>query len=194
MISKICNRFILCTALIFGIGLFTVCFLNVIVDPFSLFNIVSYNGFNSDKPEFFRHLRMAKAHKVRYARPKGLIVGSSRAETGLDPQYPGWSPADQPVYNLGLTGAKIYEVLKYVEHAQYISGVKTIVLGLDFTMFDDTIKNQVDFTETRLVQDSNWTISPGWVSDIISSTTSISAIKKSYSTVFEQRKKLCFIS
>jgi hypothetical protein len=58
----------------------------------------------------------------------------------------------QPGYNLGITGANIYEARRYFEHAIANNpNVKKAVIGLDFFMFGKGKKNQLDFLENRLL-------------------------------------------
>ncbi|HYF34120.1 MAG TPA: hypothetical protein VD994_02430, partial [Prosthecobacter sp.] len=83
--------------------------LNRAVNPYSLF---ARDWLTSKyKPETFTHLRLVKAAQVRHYKPQGLILGSSRAETGLAPDHRSWSA--QPVFNLGLSEAGIYEIQRY---------------------------------------------------------------------------------
>lgn len=121
-------------------------FVNRAVNPYDLF---ATDGLSvRDKPETFTHLRLVKAAQTRHLRPRALILGSSRAETGLDPAHPGWT--SRPVYNLGLSNVSIYEVRRYFEHTCALADVRQAVLLLDFTSFLAGGTVTPDFREERL--------------------------------------------
>lgn len=163
---------------------------NLIVDPFSMFQVLDVQGFNDLKPEFFSHVRMTKAHKVRVFRPRGIILGTSRAEYGLDPEYlEQVLPNSSPWYNLGLTSCRIYECLRYLQHANAMGGLKQVVIGLDCFMFDDSVKNEKDFEESRLAGPGNGNGLCGWIHDIVVSLASFDALEKSISTIMGQDKE-----
>jgi hypothetical protein len=113
-----------------------------------------YNLFATDwvrtagKPETFTHLRLVKAMQVRHLRPQTIILGSSRAETGVDPAHPGWE--HKPVYNLGLSDAGLYEMKRYFDHACAVSEIRQVLLLLDFTAFLPGGKPAPDFREQRI--------------------------------------------
>jgi len=100
------------------------------------------------KPETFTHLRLVKAMQVRHLKPQSVILGSSRAETGLDPAHPAWK--SWPVYNLGLSDARLDEIKRYFQHACTVSQIRHAVLLLDFTAFLPGGQNAPDFREERL--------------------------------------------
>lgn len=120
--------------------------INRAVNPYGLFATDWLH--TEDKPETFTHLRMVKAAQTRHLKPRALILGSSRAETGLAPSHPGWSA--HPVYNLGLSNASIYEIRRYFEHACALADVRQAVLLLDFTAFLAGGVVAPDFLEERL--------------------------------------------
>jgi|JI6StandDraft_1071083.scaffolds.fasta_scaffold00181_35 hypothetical protein len=99
------------------------------------------------KPETFTHLRLVKAMQVRHLRPQSVILGSSRAETGLDPAHTAWT--NKPVYNLGLSDARLDEIKHYFQHACEVSHIRQAVLLLDFTAFLPGGQNAPDFREER---------------------------------------------
>ncbi|WP_336728960.1 hypothetical protein [Achromobacter ruhlandii] len=120
---------------------------NLAVDPYSIYNAVSRPGFNAVKPEVTKHLRMAKAKSVSWTNPDALILGSSTAETGLDPAG---VPATRSAYNLGLSGANIYEVRRYYQHARSTGRIKRVILVVDLFMFNANLPNRPDFDERVL--------------------------------------------
>lgn len=120
---------------------------NLVIDPYSIYNVVSRPGLNAVKPEVTKHLRMAKAKSVSWANPDTLILGSSTAETGLDPAG---LHAAKSAYNLGLSGANIYEVRRYYQHARATARIKRVILVVDLFMFNANLPNRPDFDEQVL--------------------------------------------
>lgn len=153
---------------------------NRAVNPYSLFK----NDWvlTADKPETFTHLRMVKAAQTRHLRPRALILGSSRAETGLDPSHPGW--AARPVYNLGLSNASIYEVRRYFEHACAVGEVTQAVALLDFTSFLAGSTVAPDYIEDRLAMrtDGSPGSSTSWI-DLPAGLLTWSALNGSLATI-----------
>lgn len=127
---------------------------NWLVDPYWIYRGVEINGVNNVKPEFRTHVRMSKANLVNKLEPRGLILGSSRAGYGLDPEHSGWS--NIPVYNLSLPGTSIYELMRYFQHATISAPVKEVVLALDFFMFNGEREFKSDFDGKRLKLDDDY--------------------------------------
>ncbi|MCT7993934.1 hypothetical protein [Laspinema olomoucense] len=124
---------------------------NVGVDPYGIFNSPTWLGLNQVKPEKDKQVRMFKAIEVIRIQPNMVFIGSSRTEFGLDTAHPAVSGV-QPGYNLGITGANIYEARRYFEHAIANNPLlKKAVIGVDFFMFGKHKKNQLDFSENRLL-------------------------------------------
>ena len=59
------------------IWLLVVGLVNITVDPFAMFRLVALDGFNAEKTEYGKYVRMAKAHAIRINKPRGIILGSS---------------------------------------------------------------------------------------------------------------------
>ena len=64
------------------------------VDPYYVFGSPSWPGFNQTRPEAGNHLLVAKPYQVARIRPRAVALGSSRVETGIDPEHPGWAYRD----------------------------------------------------------------------------------------------------
>ncbi|MEB3884628.1 hypothetical protein [Lyngbya sp. CCY1209] len=129
-----------------------ICFasFNWIVDPFGIFGAIQIEGFNTLKPDFSEHLRLGKAAIAARLAPGGVILGSSRAEQAYDTEHPGWNSQVRPRYNLGLSAANMYEILRYFQHTHATRPVRQSVLGLDFFVFNIYRENKPDFSEDRL--------------------------------------------
>lgn len=126
---------------------------NSAVDPYGMMGALRIDGFNKEKPRLVNNIRLAKAYGVRRYAPRSVVLGTSRVEVGIAPDDPAWPAADRPVYNLGLSGGTIYEALRYLEHAQSSTTLRTAIVGLDLEAFltaDDTMPG---FSELRLAVD-----------------------------------------
>jgi len=121
---------------------------NWLIDPYGVFGAPEIEGVNRIKYGINNHLRLAKAHAVLREKPRTVILGSSRAESSFDPQHPDFR--NRPVYNLALSGAGLYELYRYLQHAQGSQPLAEAVLALDFYMFNSDWPVQVDFDEQRL--------------------------------------------
>jgi hypothetical protein len=159
---------------------------NLLMDPFDLFGMPRWVGINAEKSQYQKFLRMAKAHEVRLRHPRGILLGTSRAEN-LDPDHPGWAPAARPAYNLALQSARIYEILHYLRHAQAQQPLRQVLLALDYQlMFEPHIRNQQGFDEARL----DWTPTPeingAWANDMMLALLSFDALGESWRTLRAQ--------
>ncbi len=161
---------------------------NFIVDPFDLFSSVKIEGINTEKPEFSKHLRLSKAHQVRFYQPGGIILGSSRAEYGLNPQHSAWDSIAQPVYNLALSNARIEESYQYLKHAYAHGQLKQVVFGVDFFMFGESFRVNTDYLTSRLSLNGNKNIDVGWFMDIVNSLFTLDALSASINTLESQGK------
>src|SRR5574340_549039 len=78
---------------------------------------------------------MGKAGAVCRIQPQAVIIGTSRAEVGLDPKHPGFGGV--PTYNLALAAMGIGEMDLTLRHAVHASPqLKQAVIALDFLMFN----------------------------------------------------------
>ncbi|HTP95858.1 MAG TPA: hypothetical protein VMK05_08390 [Burkholderiales bacterium] len=76
-----------------------------------------------------------KAFAVSALKPASVILGTSRAENGLDAAYPGFAADARPVYNLGLGGVSIEQIRLLLAHAQRARPLRQAVIGLDLEAF-----------------------------------------------------------
>jgi hypothetical protein len=109
---------------------------NLVADPFGLYRWVVAEGFNANKYPATKHARTVKAYQVESLRPRGLILGSSRSEIGLDPGHSAWSPDVRPVFNLAIGGATVGELRQLFEFVCRSQPPVQVVLGVDLFMFN----------------------------------------------------------
>lgn len=122
-----------------GALLGAVALVNLAVDPYGLFRVIDRPGFNGVKPKAGAHGAMVKAYQVLRVQPRGLILGNSRAEVGLDPRHPAWPASARPVFNLALPGTGTQTTLRYLQHVLHDAAGRgrpaVVVWGIDFMDF-----------------------------------------------------------
>ena len=157
------------------------------IDPYDICRIVSIKGLNAQKPEFSTHLRMSKAWAIRYEKPEAINIGTSRAEYGIDPDHPGWGSGH--IYNLALSGANVYECLRYFQHAHCVKPLKKVALPLDFFMFNTYRKNKPDFDENRLAATPDGLPAKFSIANDLLSSFSIDGLIDSFDTICNQEQE-----
>lgn len=156
---------------------------NIIVDPYGIFNTPLIQGFNKSKPWKVVQVRLFKAVDITRIKPETILLGASRTYVGLNPKHSSFNDY-QPVYNLGLNSANMYEIRRYFEHALFNQpDLKLIVLEIDYFSFYLNGKNTPDFSEGRLEKNN---IVP---KDLLNSTLSMDALNNSISTVLQNTRK-----
>lgn len=105
-----------------------------IVDPYGLNGWVRMEGLNLVKPASYLQVASAKARRFARAHAATVILGNSRADIGFDPESPAWPESFRPVYNFGIPGGGLYDVLRSYLLARD-SGVRRVIVGLDFADF-----------------------------------------------------------
>lgn len=159
---------------------------NVAVDPYSVFGTPLIDGFNANKPDFVEQLRMTHVYAVDRRKPRCLILGTSRAGRGLDPESPALRAFD--CYNMAFPSASLYEIRRYLQH---VKTARRIVLGLDFRTFGTRPDTTGAFAEKRLDIDADghrqFTLFSGRLPDLASALLSLPALQSSIKTVRQQR-------
>lgn len=100
--------------------------LNVFFDPYFVFR---KTAFEPRLVTIDTHQRFTKGLQVITRQPKIVLLGSSRVYRGFDIQG--------DMYNMGISSLMLTEAAAYVDHIANFTRAHTIVLGLDFWMFDE---------------------------------------------------------
>lgn len=169
-------------ACLVAIGSIVVPSVNWIIDPFYIFEAPRIAGLNAVKTGFFKHLRSMKplVLQSKMNTYDTIILGSSRAEAGLDPEHPAWGSSK--VYNLSIPAPSMYELLRYYQFANQVQELRTVVLALDFSQFDIQKNYEVD----RLLQSIHSPNKHYRTSNLITTLFSIDALSASVRTVISQ--------
>lgn len=123
------------------------CF-NYFVNPYNIFQVKNIQNFNEKKIESKEYLK--KARDLAVQKPNLIFLGTSRTRVGLDPYYYYIKTGDT-AYNLGLSGANMYEQRRYFEYSLLVNPhIEKVIIGLDFEAFNEYRPNTVNFSEDRL--------------------------------------------
>lgn len=126
---------------------------NAFIDPYGNFNGPRISGINELALGFNHRLPLAKSLAVSRIKPATIVLGNSRAETGLDPQHPGVT--DQPAYNLAIGGAGLNQIRRYYLEALAAGEVRHVLLTLDLTMFEPSQKSGEAFSGPVFLTDDS---------------------------------------
>ena len=85
-----------------------VALVNLTVDPYGFFMLITVKGFNAIKPHAETHSGMVKPYLIEKMRPGSILLGDSRVEVGFDPESAAWPDDAGLVLNLGLPGTGTY--------------------------------------------------------------------------------------
>ncbi len=112
------------------------------------------SGFNSEKPAQQTRVRLVKAAEIRRLKPRAIVLGTSRSHIGLRMNHPGWK--DEPRYNAAFDGATLEEIYAYLQHAQAMTPLREVVLGIDTWQLEENPATvRPDFDPTALARPDN---------------------------------------
>lgn len=120
---------------------------NLVVDPFGIYQLIRINRLDGHRDT--GSSRITKAELLHHQPADIVIVGSSRAETGIDPASPHWGTTQ--VLNLGLADTNMDELADVCRYAVRSGRVRKIILFVDFHIFRDT-HMRFDFDRSRFNQ------------------------------------------
>jgi hypothetical protein len=119
---------------------------NALIDPFGMNRMWLRAGVNLHKPAIYHRVRLFKAYEVLRARPRALVLGSSRSHLGFRCSHAAWTTVAAPCYNLAFDGATAKEMFAYLQHADAGHDIRTVVLGLDsYHLLDGPASTRPDF-------------------------------------------------
>ena len=113
---------------------------NYIIDPYDFYN---NNYLNLEKSRIDNKIRLVKAIKIKELKPVSIVLGTSRADFGYNPNHKYFL---QPAYNCAVSNASMYEEKLYFTQALKQKQLKRVLLVLDFRMLNmKTQKSVSDF-------------------------------------------------
>lgn len=84
------------------------------------------------------------AARARDASARTVILGTSRAQSGIPVDHPSFTPARRPVVNLALGGASVEQMRLTLVHAHTSSPLREAIVGLDLEAFLDAGRSDFD--------------------------------------------------
>ncbi len=118
---------------------------NLMVDPFGAYPLAALKIFQSYRGRFTS--RAGKSETVAHGRYDILLIGTSRVEFGLPVDHSAYG-LDR-VYNLGLEGTSLPELLAVLDFAIRQHCPKQVIFGVDFFLFSDVRASRPDFENSR---------------------------------------------
>ncbi len=155
--------------------------INIFINPYNIFDSPTVSGFNQGKPPLLKNARLMKSVQITKVKPKTLLLGSSRADYGLNPNNE--NLIHQPAYNAALPAATPYEMRRMLQHTLVNQPeIKTVIIGLDEFMFNELNKDFTEVEEHRLEKKHID------IKDILNTTLSYQALAASLETINYSRQ------
>ncbi len=181
LIARIRKRYLWTLLATFIAAIFAAGLINLIIDPYGTFHLVTIRGLNLIKPNPDHDIETIKAYALRQVSPDALILGNSRAEVGLDPTHPVWQEAGySSVYNAAIRGSSLHTAWRLLERATHRYPPKFVLLGIDFFDFPIAPDEQ---TAPAKVTNETWLDDARW---ILRATLTMQALLDSATTVRRQ--------
>lgn len=159
--------------------------LNYFADPFRVFGVHRYAGFNDRKPFVLGFDRMAKPYEVLRVQPRTVLLGSSTAHSGFH-EAGSWDMAfPRPFYNYALLGSNSREAYLTLQQTLRESPAELVVMVVDFYAYNTHYVENERFRADRLVAATRqqW---PGFLgSDLAAFTLGTDAVGLSWTTFVE---------
>src|SRR5882724_10863738 len=119
---------------------------NYLIDPYMMSGVLLPHGLNAIKPAFSDHHALGKPFVFAQRKPLAIVLGTSRENHGIDPDYDAWPAPAQQRFNLALDSASIGDLERLFEHATTAGAVRQVVIALDFlNMFDANMHGAINF-------------------------------------------------
>lgn len=123
---------------------------NALVDPHGRLLWLDRAGLNQVKMTVPSNNRAGKALALRQCNYDTIIVGTSRAESGIVVDQPAFEEA--LVYNAAMKSASMYEMRHLIEYGLKHQELKRVVIGFDFMSFNERLISFDDFADSPLAQ------------------------------------------
>ncbi len=169
----------------------------VAVDPYRVFGTQGIAGLTLQKPAAVRWSRLSKAYMIQRLHPATLILGSSSADVGFNPDSTAWPAAFRPVFNLAIDGGLPDTSLHYLRHALVSATPTQVVIEVNFIEsmvlpagpVNEAAHTQFDFAPRMRVL-ANGAPNPGYgrahLADIVFATLSATSLSDSVETLLHQ--------
>ncbi|NEQ36349.1 MAG: hypothetical protein F6K40_08670 [Okeania sp. SIO3I5] len=123
---------------------------NWLINPWGVTNSPKIQSLNVSKQATVDNARLYKAVDLIRHNAQTILLGTSRVETGINPNS-SLLKEYQPVYNLGIPAASLYEQRRYLEYAiAHQQELELVILGIDLWSITHPFKTMEGFSEARL--------------------------------------------
>ena len=126
---------------------------NALVDPYGIWHDLRLTGFNALKPAQATHQRIAEMGAWARNPTPNLILGTSRADIGLDPGHPGFAGA---TFNFAISSQPTEEARRLLLWASDRTTLRQVVLATDFFTANVLLKPPPDFVESNFTDPGSW--------------------------------------
>lgn len=176
------KRYILLFCLFSVLLLLSVGAINIVVNPFLMFEKNIITASFDKKPEAATRVRTFKKYQAENQGYKVLIVGNSRVEMGINPNSQFF--ANQYVYNVGVPGLSVNAQIAYANNVMRTNSIATIFISVDFA----------DFISRQAPQNNPYEFISNDYEDYLSAILSLDALNASVLTVFNQSQNAATIT
>lgn len=149
---------------------------NRAVDPKAYFTGPRIEGLNVNK------MYASRERTILSAKPEVIILGSSRAQVGINALDKAWNKRN--VFNLGAGGESIYDNLVFLKYAHQQNPINEVFLMVDLFMFSEArkpyIASEYNFLDSVQQNESLFK------SNIVSSLLSFTTLNQSFLTLQNQ--------
>lgn len=118
---------------------------NWIVDPLGVFHALRIDNFNAIKLAKETPKRETKTLQINSIKPEVIVLGTSRMLRGIDPDDMVLLPGKR--YNFAVTNARLEETFAQLKYAHRLKPLKTVIIGLDFFVFNANNPSDVMFND-----------------------------------------------
>ncbi|MET3131598.1 hypothetical protein AAKU55_001860 [Oxalobacteraceae bacterium GrIS 1.11] len=129
-------RFLHWTGAMVALGALLAVMLVLVVDPYRIYHLVDWPGFNHIKPAPERYQEEIKLSAARALHANLIMLGNSRAEIGFNPDTRYFAAHGYSAYNLAISGSGIATARRQFDYIRSAGEKPAVVLlGLEFIDF-----------------------------------------------------------
>ena len=125
---------------------------NWLVDPYQIWGSSEYTGWSLDKPAVEFHQRLSEIQRALQSKPEAVVIGTSRADIGLDPKHPAFYGLQS--FNLATQAQPPRESRLILEK---LPGLKRVVWATDFFTYGCQHLGTIhDFSDDLFSERTRW--------------------------------------
>ncbi len=121
--------------------------INYAVDPYGIYGDWKKGA---AYPASDTYVRIHKTERIKRLKPDALVLGTSRADLGVNPKF----FTGLNAYNAALSAANVYEQRMMLEFAQRVHPLKKVIITLDLFTFNTLRLENRHFEEDRVAPEA----------------------------------------